>query len=567
MDRRMLLAMVLAILVLFINTLVFAPKHKDVPPPAKTTEQVAEAPVKASEITPRQDAVHPVLPPGMEMILDRTAAPDTTGTILVQTRSIIAEFDPWGFPPFLEALEIHGCRGPRGGSRPNGRHWGALVHTEGWKQADPDRLDPLPANRHALRRIPTIRFVAEDPSGISVEKAYTIPAEGYLCRLEVTVRGMGEDSDGAGWEIGWLDGLPLLEKDPRTDRMAISSVALFGKEFIRTHAGGGQFGCAGRSGGVKKEENNGTLRWMGVRNRYFLGALILDPPQDRRIVTSWDGDSGTAGATMFEPLSMSGTTRQEYGLYLGPIHYGTLENLKVGLERVQDLGPGVLRPFSKLLMKFFLELNKIVPNYGLEILILSILIRLLFYPLTKKSMDSMKRMQQLKPEMDRINERFKGDPERKNKEVLELYRTNKINPLGGCLPVLVQLPVLSGLYFVLANAVQLRKEPFGLWIHDLSAPDTVAHLAGFPVNPMPLIMAGTMFWQQKITPTDPRQASLGYIMPIFMTFLFYSTPSGLVLYWTVSNLMTVLQQIWMNRSGTQAPVLVASSEPPARSKH
>ena len=217
---------------------------------------------------------------------------------------------------------------------------------------------------------------------------------------------------------------------------------------------------------------------------------------------------------------------------------------------MQDLGPSVFRPFSKLLMKFFLVLNKIVPNYGLEILILSILIRLIFYPLTKKSMDSMKRMQQLKPEMDRINEQFKGDPERKNREVLELYKKNKINPLGGCLPVLVQLPVLSGLYFVLANAVQLRKEPFGLWIHDLSAPDTVAHLAGFPVNPMPLIMAGTMFWQQKITPTDPRQASLGYIMPIFMTFLFYSTPSGLVLYWTVSNLMTVLQQIWMNRSGT-----------------
>ena len=126
-------------------------------------------------------------------------------------------------------------------------------------------------------------------------------------------------------------------------------------------------------------------------------------------------------------------------------------------------------------------------------------------------------------------------------------------------PVLVQLPVLSGLYFVLANAVQLRKEPFGLWVQDLSAPDTVAHLAGFPVNVLPLIMAGTMFWQQKITPTDPRQASLGYIMPIFMTFLFYSTPSGLVLYWTISNLMTVLQQVWMNR--TPLPPLVAQEAP------
>jgi YidC/Oxa1 family membrane protein insertase len=207
----------------------------------------------------------------------------------------------------------------------------------------------------------------------------------------------------------------------------------------------------------------------------------------------------------------------------------------------------VIRPFSRLLMKFFEGVHHVVPNYGFEILILSILIRRVFYPLTKKSMDSMKRMQRLKPEIDRINEKYKDDAERRNRETLELYRKNRINPLGGCIPVLVQLPVLSGLYYVLANAVQLRKEPFVLWIRDLSAPDTVAHVAGFPVNVLPLIMAGTMVWQQKMTPTDPRQASLGYIMPIFMTFLFYSTPSGLVFYWTISNLMTALQQVWMNR--------------------
>jgi YidC/Oxa1 family membrane protein insertase len=124
--------------------------------------------------------------------------------------------------------------------------------------------------------------------------------------------------------------------------------------------------------------------------------------------------------------------------------------------------------------------------------------------------------------------------------------------------MVVQLPVLSGLYFVLANAVQLRKEPFMLWMTDLSAPDTVAHIAGFPLNIMPILMAGTMFWQQKLTPTDPRQASMGYVMTVFMTFLFYSMSSGLVVYWTVSNLMTVLQQIWIHRSLARE---TASAEP------
>jgi YidC/Oxa1 family membrane protein insertase len=568
MDRRMLLAMVLAILVLFVNTLLFGPKRQNVPTPAETPVPTESAPESTPEIGARPEVGRPAVPVGLTAIVDPVASSDTTGVIRVETGSVVAEFDPIGGA--LRSWRLRRYTDASGNvadlvrTPDTGALWFQLADGVRKIRTDSTRFRAT-VTREADRT--TIAFVAEDPSGITIQKTYTVPADGYLCRLSVKVRGIGEATDGAGWEIGWLDGLPILEEDPRTDRMAISSVALFGKEYIRTHAGGGMFGCAGGSGGSKTVENNGTLRWFGVRNRYFLGALILDQPRERQVTTSWDGASGTAGAMLFEPLSMSGVTEQEYGLYLGPIHYGTLEGLDVGLERVQDLGPSVLRPFSKLLMKFFLVLNKIVPNYGLEILILSILIRLLFYPLTKKSMDSMKRMQQLKPEMDRINEKFKSDPERKNREVLELYRKHKINPLGGCLPVLVQLPVLSGLYFVLANAVQLRKEPFGLWIHDLSAPDTVAHLAGFPVNPLPLVMAGTMFWQQKITPTDPRQASLGYIMPIFMTFLFYSTPSGLVLYWTVSNLMTVLQQIWMNRSGTPLSSPEMAVEPTSKKGH
>lgn len=576
MDRRMLLAMVLAILVLIVNGLLFKPKRGPIPPTTQTTEQSANGqqaeprgatPPSAPDGT-RQGSLELARAAGLASIQDPIADTEKGGIVRVETKTVVAEFDPvggalrsWQLRKYTDASGKAAdlIRTPK-----TGAPWFSLKNESGEVRTDSTRFRTTVTQSESAT---IVRFLAESPTGVAVEKRYEVPKDGYLCKLTIAVRGIGASGDGAGWDIGWTDGLPIVEKDVRSDKAAISSVALFGKEYVRTHASGGPFGCAGRTGGTKSEPHSGMLDWFGVRNRYFVGALILGQPTERTVRTSWDGESATAGAIMFEPLSASGVTEQTYRLYLGPIHYGDLEGLNVGLERVQDLGPSVFRPFSKMLMKFFIAVNKVVPNYGLEILILSILIRLLFYPLSKKSMQSMKRMQQLKPEMDRINEKFKNDPERKNREVLELYKKNKINPLGGCLPVLVQLPVLSGLYFVLANAVQLRKEPFGLWIHDLSAPDTVAHLAGLPLNPLPLVMAGTMFWQQKITPTDPRQASLGYIMPIFMTFLFYSTPSGLVLYWTVSNLMTVLQQIWMNRSGPSDPILSVSDEPHPKKAH
>jgi len=137
---------------------------------------------------------------------------------------------------------------------------------------------------------------------------------------------------------------------------------------------------------------------------------------------------------------------------------------------------------------------------------------------------------------------------------MALYKKHKVNPLGGCLPIVVQMPVFIALYNVLNSAVELRKAPFVLWIGDLSAPDRVGVVAGLPIHIMPLIMAGTMVWQQKLTPTDPRQAAMAYIMPIVMTVFFYAMPSGLVLYWTVTNLMAIGQQVWINRSVVQPTV-------------
>ncbi len=563
MDRRMLLVFALAITVLLLNSLIFGQKKRSVPPSPGVVDSTEVIPDPTSGSPTPEPPGTAAIPQGT-MLIDADTTLQNTGLVHVETEMVEAVFDPmggglrsWKLKQYTDADEDPAdlVRNPEIGAIWLAlRSGGQVVRTD-------STLFRSTVNRGSSGT--EILFRAEGRSGAVLEKRFFVPSQGYDCQLDVRVEGFGANSNDASWEIGWIDGLPLLERNPKYDQMSIAAVALFGKDYQKV-GGRGRIGCAAGGGGKKSETREGTLRWVGVRNKYFLGALLLDEPRDRKIILASDGTEHTASALMREPLEFSGYTERSYRIYLGPIHYGSLASYNVGLERVQDLGPGVLRPFSKLLMKFFEALNHVIPNYGFLILILSVLVRLAFYPLTKKSMESMKRMQQLKPEMERINEKYKEDPERKNREVMELYKKKKVNPLGGCLPMLVQLPVLSGLYYVLSNAVQLRKEPFVLWITDLSAPDTVAHVAGFPVNPMPLIMAATMIWQQRMTPTDPRQRSIGYMMPIFMTFLFYSMSSGLVFYWTISNLMTVLQQTWMNRSPKESvePEEDAPPEPP-----
>jgi YidC/Oxa1 family membrane protein insertase len=189
-------------------------------------------------------------------------------------------------------------------------------------------------------------------------------------------------------------------------------------------------------------------------------------------------------------------------------------------------------------------------------------VRVLLHPLNMMSIRSMRAMQKLQPEMERIRAKYKNDPSAMNTAVMALYRENKVNPAGGCLPMLLQMPLFFALYSVLFNAIELRQQPFVGWIHDLSAPDKLFDIAGFPIRLLPILMAGSGLLTQKLTPTDPRQATTMYLMNVVMVVFFYGLPSGLVLYWTVMNLLTALQQ-WLALRGDDTPVVVTPS-PPAR---
>jgi len=228
-----------------------------------------------------------------------------------------------------------------------------------------------------------------------------------------------------------------------------------------------------------------------------------------------------------------------YQLYLGPKVIELLKELNVGAEEVVRFG--WFTPIAKILLHFIRFTHKVTKNYGVDIVIISILLKIIFWPLTKKSYTSMKEMQKVQPEMAMLREKYKDDKTRLNREMMDLYKRRKVNPLGGCLPMVVQIPIFFALYWALMGSIELRHAPFILWIQDLSYRD--------PIYISPILMGASMVWQQKMTPAvgDPRQAKMMMIMPIVFTFLFLSFPAGLVIYWLVTNILTIGQQYLINK--------------------
>jgi YidC/Oxa1 family membrane protein insertase len=280
--------------------------------------------------------------------------------------------------------------------------------------------------------------------------------------------------------------------------------------------------------------------WSGYQTKYFLSAILPGEGAAERLRI--ERINQVVESTFDTPpvtLAPGGSQEFSYLVYFGPRETSVLEAADARLAQGVDFGffSPIARPLLFVLNFFY----GYVGNYGIAIILLTVIIKLLFWPLTHKSYASMKAMQQLQPEMQKIREKFKNDKEKLNRELMELYKNRRVNPLGGCLPMLVQIPVFFALYKVLMEAIEMRHAEFFLWILDLSAKD--------PYYVTPLIMGATMFIQQKLTPTtmDPMQAKVFMFMPIVFTFLFLNFPSGLVLYWLVNNLLTIVQQVYIHR--------------------
>ncbi|MBU3546391.1 membrane protein insertase YidC [Polynucleobacter sp. MWH-Jannik1A5] len=291
----------------------------------------------------------------------------------------------------------------------------------------------------------------------------------------------------------------------------------------------------------------GEPAWIAMVQHYFASAWI---PGDKVARDIYAGriDNGLYRIGMQTPLGVvaSGSSVVEKAkLFVGPQEERVLETIAPGFELLKDYG--YLTILAKPIFWLLDNIHSYVGNWGWSIILLTILIKLVFFPLSAASYKSMARMKEVQPRLVAMKEQYKGEPQKLNQAMMEMYRKEKINPLGGCLPVVIQIPVFISLYWVLLSSVEMRGAPWVLWIHDLSVPD--------PYYILPVIMAASMFVQTKLNPTppDPVQAKIMMYMPIVFSVMFFFFPAGLVLYWVVNNLLSIAQQWQINQMFGKKP--------------
>jgi len=407
-------------------------------------------------------------------------------------------------------------------------------------------------SRNAAGNVERLTFTAVDSGGMVVRQTWQVHPNDYALDLEVELRNVP-----AAWRLNTYSltcrSWPLLnENNTQDEERSLKATTLVGANLHREPAGS-----------LRKAPKrfDGNVQWVAVQTRYFMGGVAVVRGTAQAAVGAFATRPLTADQLKRLPpdsrpeqevvshslvMGLPGETNpvNRFLVYFGPNDHFRLSQLHVGFDRLVDLGWSWLHPFSELLLRVLLALHSVVRNYGLAIILLATAVRVLLHPLNMMSMRSMRAMQRLQPEIERLRKKYESDPQAMNTAIMAVYRDNKVNPAGGCLPMLVQMPIFFALYAVLFNAIELRHAPFIAWIHDLSAPDTLFLVGPFPVRLLPLIMAATGILSQRLTPSDPRQAPTMYMMNIMMVVFFYGVPSGLVLYWTVMNLMTAVQQ-WL----------------------
>jgi YidC/Oxa1 family membrane protein insertase len=423
----------------------------------------------------------------------------------------------------------------------------------------------------------TVTFLAGDGQGGQLTKNFTFSYGKYDFQLGIQSR-LGGSLTGAGKVVlEWDQGILSTEKNRKDEIRSFNNFFQVGdtqkKKSLRNFKG------AGGNPGSAEWSSDGTIQWAATRSKYFMSAGIPTDPVNGRVGLVGDSQGEYLGWRMEYPVTGGMSVYNgDFNIYCGPIDFNYLKSYNRNLESLVDMGK-MIRPIS-LALKWLMDfLHRFIPNYGVIIILMSVITKVLFYRLSNKSFKSMKDMQAVQPELKALQDKYKDNKEKLNKATMELYKEHGVNPLGGCLPLLLQMPVFFALYRVLRSAVELRGAGFFGWIHDLSNMDVIYALpfnipvvGGFidnSISVLPILMGLSMWAQQKLGGTGMgmssgsqpanQMAAMNKIMPFFMTFIFYRMPSGLVLYWLVNNILTVVQQYYIHKGHQDTPKVVTAS--------
>ena len=375
-----------------------------------------------------------------------------------------------------------------------------------------------------------------------ITKRITFYPESFVFDIELDMTQMVNNLLEDRFSFSWVGGLPPTEKDSTAEEYFFGTYLYQGGELLDVKTSKGE---------SFKNEYRGKTDWIATRSKYFVVATIATNN------TEFIGASVSASNNKHELYDintyLSPNTRSFFSLYLGPLEYNRIKSLAVGLESIMDFGWAIIRPISKGVLWALKSMHNYIPNYGVVLIIFSILVKLVVYPLTKKSYESTRAMQLLTPELNKLKEKYKNNPQKLQKAQMELYKKKGVNPFGSCLPMLLQMPLLFALFTVFRSTIELRGEPFMWWIKDLSAPDVIFYLPfkiplyGNYVCALPILMALSMYAQQKMmmtggTAQQDQQKIMQYFMMGFFFLIFNSFPSGLNLYYTLFNILTIIQQ-------------------------
>ena len=394
--------------------------------------------------------------------------------------------------------------------------------------------------------------------GSQVTKELSFYFDSYEIDISTSLRSLKDVSLDEKYTLSWVGGLP--EHEGTQDAMFMEGLISQAGSIESFRVGAAGFFGSSSSSNVDAEEKRyvGQADFAGYRTKYF-GLFFVPQKSDFVEITKYPTPlRAGVDISITQDINL-----EKNKLYLGPLDYSSVENLGVGLEE-KILGWQWLSSVSWLVYSIMIALYSFIPNYGVVVVLFAILIKLVTYPLMAKQLRSSKKMQEISPLMNKIKIKYKNNPTLQQQKMAALFQENKINPLAGCLPLLIQMPVLMSVFMVFRNTIEFRGESFVLWINDLSAADTLFVVGGIPINVLPFLMSFSMYYTMKLSSAtqpaggDPAQEAtqqmMKYMFPGMMFFLFYAFPSGLNLYYLCFNIMQIVQQKIINSETTQDPV-------------